>query len=76
MAESKDNFEKKGALFSSHGTPYDYDSIMHYEDTAFSATGKKTILPLLPNITIRYQAKIIFMLYSMHDIGSRFRSRV
>ena len=49
---SKKNFKKKGGLFSSHGTPYDYASIMHYDETAFSVSGNKTIIPLQANVTI------------------------
>ena len=48
------NFEKKGATFNSYGTPYDYDSIMHYNEYAFSTNSeKKTIIPLLADINIR-----------------------
>ena len=51
--DAKKNFEKKDALFSSRNTPYDYASLMHYSDQAFSKSDKKTIIPLLPNITLR-----------------------
>merc|ERR1719318_1924221 len=50
--DSKKNFEKKGSLFSSYGTPYDFDSVMHYDDTAFSTSRAKTIIPLEDNITL------------------------
>ena len=46
------NFEKKSSLFSSYGTPYDYNSIMHYDEYAFSVSGNKTIIPLQTNITL------------------------
>ena len=48
----KKNFERKESLFSSYGTPYDYGSIMHYEEKAFSKSGKKTILPLMQDVKI------------------------
>ena len=52
LVDSKNNFEKKDALFSSHGTPYDFDSVMHYDNTSFSTSGAKTIIPLEDNITL------------------------
>lgn len=32
--------------------PYNYDSIMHYSEYAFSSNGKKTIIPLTNNVKI------------------------
>eukprot|EP00092_Neocalanus_flemingeri_P028146 GFUD01030567.1.p1 GENE.GFUD01030567.1~~GFUD01030567.1.p1 ORF type:complete len:516 (-),score=125.26 GFUD01030567.1:65-1612(-) len=49
----KHNFKKKDALFSAYGTPYDYQSVMHYSADAFAKVpGTKTIIPLQPNITL------------------------
>jgi len=47
------NFRKEESNFNARGTPYDYQSIMHYTDTAFGRTSEtKTIIPLMPNITL------------------------
>lgn len=40
--------EKTDAL----STPYDYASIMHYPNAAFSKNGLPTIVPLQPNVQI------------------------
>jgi hypothetical protein len=50
-ADQTSNFEKysEGITFS---TPYDYNSIMHYGNKAFSNNGKETISPLQPNIKL------------------------
>nr|XP_039268552.1 tolloid-like protein 2 [Styela clava] len=41
------NFDKyESDQIDDQGVPYDYDSIMHYSDTAFSVNGSRTIIPL------------------------------
>ena len=52
LKKAMTNFEKKGALFSSYSTPYEYDSIMHYDENAFSVSGNKTIIPLQDGVTL------------------------
>ena len=39
------NFDKMTSTVTTQGFPYDYYSIMHYEDTAFSKNGGKTMVP-------------------------------
>ncbi|XP_018323799.1 zinc metalloproteinase nas-13-like [Agrilus planipennis] len=49
----KHNFEKYSEKEVSHfGVPYDYGSVMHYSDYAFSKNGKKTIEAKKPNVTL------------------------
>ena len=46
------NFEKRTSMFDSHDTPYDVQSVMHYGPYQSSKSGKKTIIPLMDNVTI------------------------
>lgn len=47
------NFDKmSSADVDTQNTPYDYESLMHYETTAFSINGLPSIEPLQPNIKI------------------------
>lgn len=49
--EAKGNFFKaKETDVSSYGIGYDYGSILHYSDTAFSINGKQTIVPKVQNL--------------------------
>ena len=42
----ENNFLKYDAsTITSFGLPYDYGSVMHYEEYAFSKNGEKTIVP-------------------------------
>ncbi|KAG5677775.1 hypothetical protein PVAND_007506 [Polypedilum vanderplanki] len=49
-----------------YGEPYDYESVMHYSDTAFSKNGEKTIIPLTElndGVTMGQRVKM-----TQHDI--------
>ena len=43
----ENNFEKYTLdTVTDFGVPYDYTSVMHYPDRAFSKNGEKTIIPV------------------------------
>nr|XP_012547838.1 seminal metalloprotease 1 isoform X1 [Bombyx mori] len=47
------NFEMyKNDTVTDFGVPYDYGSVMHYSEHAFSKNGEKTIIPLQENVKI------------------------
>ena len=48
------NFNKYawGSTVTNQGSNYDYNSIMHYETTAFSMNGKPTMVPRQSGVTI------------------------
>ncbi|CAH2089069.1 unnamed protein product [Euphydryas editha] len=47
------NFEKySNNTVTDFGVPYDYESVMHYQETVFSKNGNKTIIPLQEGVKI------------------------
>ncbi|XP_063633300.1 seminal metalloprotease 1-like [Cydia splendana] len=52
-AGTEHNFAKyTNDTVTDFGVPYDFDSVMHYPETAFSKNGNKTIIPLQENVKI------------------------
>lgn len=51
--ENRFAFDKKGAGYDTQGFPYDYNSIMHYESTAFTMNGQQTMVPKVPGVVLR-----------------------
>ena len=47
------NFNKYGrSTIDSLGTPYDYESVMHYASKAFSRNGRPTIVAKKPGVSL------------------------
>jgi hypothetical protein len=46
------NFNKITVDSTTIGLPYDYNSLMHYESTAFSKNGKATIVPIKDGVKL------------------------
>ncbi|XP_035784368.1 zinc metalloproteinase nas-4-like [Anopheles albimanus] len=53
QAGKQSNFERYSSnVIDDFGIPYDYDSVMHYPRTAFTANGQETIIPKQPGVAI------------------------
>ncbi|XP_035430856.2 seminal metalloprotease 1 isoform X1 [Spodoptera frugiperda] len=53
IPEYKKNFIKySNKTLTNFGVPYDYNSVLHYWESAFTANGNNTIIPLKENVTI------------------------
>ncbi|XP_073942748.1 seminal metalloprotease 1-like isoform X2 [Choristoneura fumiferana] len=52
-AGTEHNFAKyTNDTVTDFGVPYDYESVMHYPETAFSKNGNRTIIPLQENVKV------------------------
>ena len=59
LSGEENNFRKYDrSLIDSLGTPYDYRSVMHYGDKAFSKNGLPTILVKQPGVCYYKQSKL------------------
>ncbi|XP_065087659.1 zinc metalloproteinase nas-4-like [Ochlerotatus camptorhynchus] len=53
------NFEKYNSTFvTGFNVQYDYGSVLHYSDTAFSVNGNRTIVPKDANVTIGQRVRM------------------
>ena len=63
LSGKEHNFMKyNNSLIDSLGTPYDYRSVMHYSEKAFSKNGLPTILVKQEGVCVRY----IIRLFTYH----------
>ena len=74
-SDKTNNFEKYNGL--TWNTPYDFGSIMHYTEYAFSNNGQKTIIPKIPGIVLKNSgdktdAEILTQ-YDVDAIRSRYQ---
>ncbi|KAI8442421.1 hypothetical protein MSG28_005935 [Choristoneura fumiferana] len=73
-AGSENNFKKADAKRTNDfGVPYDYNSVMHYSEYAFSKNGRKTIEPKVGGVTLgqreglsRGDVKKVNAMYNCH----------
>ena len=75
VSGKEDNFQKYSlGVASTLGFPYDYESIMHYQRTAFSKNGLDTITPTDPNANIGQRDGLsaidIAQLKAMYNCGT------
>lgn len=58
IEDGKDKYFVKRNDLSQFGVPYDYSSVMHYGETAFSKNGERTIIPKYSSVKIGQRARL------------------
>ena len=70
----EDQFKKYDREIDSGSSPYDYGSIMHYHDTAFSKNGQKTIL-LKKNTNVQIGQRVAMSKLDVEQMNTLYKCK-